>query len=55
MSKSFKIKGKAPKIRKPVQQKPNTVMKSIKDYRRKPKHGIVRSTISQEQEDSSQA
>jgi len=33
------IKGKAPKIRRPVAKKPNTVMKSIKDYKRKPKHG----------------
>lgn len=32
------IKIPAPKIRKPVAKKPNTVMKSKKDYRRKPKH-----------------
>jgi hypothetical protein len=39
MSNKRIIKGKAPKIRKPVAKKPNTVMKSIKDYRRKGKHG----------------
>ncbi len=38
MSNKRIIKGKAPKIRKPVAKKPNTTMKSIKDYRRKPKH-----------------
>ena len=32
------IKGKGPKARRPVQKKPNTVMKSIKDYSRKTKH-----------------
>jgi hypothetical protein len=39
MSNKRIIKGKAPKIRKPVAKKPNTIMKSIKDYRRKGKHG----------------
>lgn len=39
MKKSRIVRGKAPKIRKPVAKKPNTVMKSIKDYRRKGKHG----------------
>lgn len=39
MGKKIIIKGKAPKIRKPVANKPNTVMKSKKDYRRKGKHG----------------
>ena len=38
MSNKRIVRGKAPKIRKPVQKKPNTVMKSIKDYRRKGKH-----------------
>lgn len=32
------IRGKGPKARRPVQKKPNTVMKSIKDYTRKKKH-----------------
>lgn len=32
---SFKIKLPKPKIRRPIQKKPNTVMKSKKDYRRK--------------------
>jgi hypothetical protein len=35
MKKGFKITVKLPKIRRPVQKKPNTVMKSKKDYRRK--------------------
>lgn len=35
---SFKIKIKAPKIRKPVSRKPNTIMKSKKTYTRKTKH-----------------
>lgn len=39
MSNKVIIRGKAPKIRKPVANKPNTVMKSIKDYKRKGKHG----------------
>lgn len=34
----FKIKVKTPATRKPVQRKPNTVMKSKKDYKRNPKH-----------------
>jgi len=38
MTKSRTIKIPAPKIRRPVAKKPNTVMKSIKDYKRKPKH-----------------
>jgi len=36
--KKIVIKIKAPKIRKPVAKKPNTVMKSKKDYTRKIKH-----------------
>jgi hypothetical protein len=39
MKKSIKISIPVPKIRKPVQKKPNTVMKSKKDYKRKGKHG----------------
>lgn len=35
MKKGFKIKIKLPKVRRPVANKPNTVMKSKKDYRRK--------------------
>jgi hypothetical protein len=35
MKKGFKIKIKLPKARRPVANKPNTVMKSKKDYRRK--------------------
>ena len=38
MAKKIKLSIPAPKIRKPVAKKPNTVMKSKKDYRRKPKH-----------------
>jgi len=34
----MKIKIKLPKIRKPVAKKPNSVMKSKKDYTRKKKH-----------------
>lgn len=34
----MKIKIPAPKIRKPVAKKPNTVMKTKKDYTRKKKH-----------------
>jgi hypothetical protein len=48
MAKSIKIKGPGPKIRRPVQKKSNSFMKSKKDYRRKPKHGKLRCTISQE-------
>ena len=48
MKKKNIVRGPAPKIRKPVQKKPNTVMKSKKDYRRKGKHGNVWSTIPQE-------
>lgn len=48
MTKSFKIKGPGPKARRPVQKKPNTIMKSKKDYRRKGKHGNIWSTIPQE-------
>jgi hypothetical protein len=48
MSKSFKIKVPVPKIRKPVAKKPNTVMKSKKDYRRKPKHGKLWKSVPQE-------
>lgn len=46
--KSTIIKGPGPKVRRPVQNKPNTTMKSKKDYRRKGKHGKVWSTISEE-------
>lgn len=42
------IKGQAPKTRKPVQKKPNSIMKSKKDYRRKPKNGKLWSPISEE-------
>lgn len=43
------VKGPGPKIRKPVQKKPNTVMKSKKDYRRRGKHVVkVWDSISQE-------
>jgi hypothetical protein len=45
------IKGLGPKSRRPVQQKPNTTMKSKKDYRRKEKYGKLWGTISEEQED----
>jgi hypothetical protein len=38
MSKRTIIKVPAPKIRRPVANKPNVTMKSKKDYRRKPKH-----------------
>lgn len=38
MKKSNKLSIPAPKIRKPVANKPNTTMKSIKDYTRKKKH-----------------
>jgi hypothetical protein len=48
MAKSIKIKGPGPKIRRPVQKKPNTTMKSKKDYRRKSKHGKLWSTVPQE-------
>lgn len=41
MSKRIIIKGKAPKIRRPVANKPNTTMKSIRDYNRKKKHKEV--------------
>ena len=34
----MRIKIPAPKIRKPVAKKPNTVMKTKKDYTRKKKH-----------------
>lgn len=34
----MKIKIPEPKIRKPVAKKPNTVMKTKKDYTRKKKH-----------------
>ncbi len=37
MKRKIIVKGPGPKQRKPVQKKPNTVMKSKKDYRRKPK------------------
>ena len=36
--KSRTIRIPVPKIRKPVAKKPNTVMKSKKDYTRKKKH-----------------
>lgn len=48
MKKRNIVKGPGPKIRRPVQKKPNTVMKSKKDYRRKPKHVLLRSAISEE-------
>lgn len=48
MKKRNIVKGPGPKIRRPVQKKPNTVMKSKKDYRRKGKYGVVWSTISEE-------
>jgi len=38
MKKSFKLTIPAPTIRKPVAKKPNSVMKSKKDYTRKKKH-----------------
>jgi hypothetical protein len=38
MSKRIIIKVPVPKIRKPVAKKPNTVMKSKKDYKRRAKH-----------------
>ena len=38
MKKTIKLSIPAPKVRKPVAKKPNTVMKSKKDYTRKPKH-----------------
>lgn len=34
----MKIKIPIPKIRKPIAKKPNTVMKTKKDYNRKKKH-----------------
>jgi len=48
MSKSFKIRVQVPKFRKPVQKKPNIVMKSKKDYKRKRKDGKLWSTVSEE-------
>jgi hypothetical protein len=49
MSKRIIIKGKAPKVRRPVANKPNTTMKSIKDYNRKGKNGKTwRKNISEE-------
>lgn len=48
MKKCNIVRGQGPKVRKPVQKKPNTVMKSKKDYRRKPKHGSLWSPIPQE-------
>lgn len=48
MKRGFKITIPAPKTRKPVAKKPNTVMKSKKDYRRRPKHGKLRCPISEE-------
>jgi hypothetical protein len=44
-----KISIPAPKIRKPVCKKPNTVMKSKKDYTRKIKNGKKRRTNLQEE------
>lgn len=38
MKKLFKITVPAPKVRRPVAKKPNTVMKSKKTYTRKKKH-----------------
>lgn len=38
--KSFKLSIPAPRQRKPVAKKPNTVMKSKKDYRRRGKHVV---------------
>jgi|GEM_PF-3977264 hypothetical protein len=38
MKKSFKLTIPIPKTRKPVAKKPNSVMKSKKDYTRKSKH-----------------
>jgi hypothetical protein len=38
MKKSFKLTIPAPKIRKPVAKKPNSVHKSKKSYDRKKKH-----------------
>jgi hypothetical protein len=38
MKKLATIKVPVPKVRKPVAQKPNTVMKSKKTYTRKAKH-----------------
>jgi len=35
---SNKIVVKLPKVRKPIQSKPNSTMKSKKDYNRKTKH-----------------
>lgn len=49
MGKKIIIKVLAPKIRKPVAKKANTVMKSKKDYRRRPKHGTTRYTTVQEE------
>jgi hypothetical protein len=48
MKKRIIVKGPGPKIRKPVQKKPNTVMKSKKDYRRRGKHGNVWDAVPQE-------
>jgi hypothetical protein len=48
MKKRNIVKGPGPKVRRPVQKKPNTVMKSKKDYRRKAKHGKLWSAISEE-------
>lgn len=48
MKKSIKLSIPAPKIRKPVAKKPNSVMKSKKDYRRKPKHAKASDTSGEE-------
>lgn len=42
------VRGPGPKARRPVQKKPNTVMKSKKDYKRRGKHGDIRLPISEE-------
>jgi hypothetical protein len=42
MPTKIKISIPAPKTRKPVSKKPNTVMKSKRDYRRKFKNGKQR-------------
>jgi hypothetical protein len=48
MKKSFTIKGKGPKQRKPVAKKPNVAFKSKKDYRRKGKHVSIWGSVPEE-------
>lgn len=49
MAPKIKLSIPAPKIRKPVAKKPNSVMKSKKDYSRKIKNGKKRREHLQEE------